>query len=247
MNFAYASAEEALNPGEKIMLEDPFINIFEKVAAFLKGNPNKQDLSLEGLLKEGVISKEDYEFIVKNNIKYNPPSSAGPNDNYLSLFDRKNEDGTSSHILYDLVDKNDPNITKIGKVSDLKRYLAEWFEFSSSKKSLSLFKGKELCYFTLCYWDNEYWDKQHVMLIDFPQRDMEIIKQFKTMMNTLNLTYRKNTYQDSLSLTVLLPSKLPVISKFSREILTDIFLLPPDAVVNYTSDGFRFKAEQNKK
>ena len=109
-----------MNPGEKLMMEAPFITIFEKVVAFFKGNPNKQDLSLEDLLREGVISEDDYEFVVKNNIKYNPPSSAGPNDNYLSLFDRKNEDGTSSHILYELVDKNDPNITKIGKVSDSK-------------------------------------------------------------------------------------------------------------------------------
>ena len=44
----------------------------------------------------------------------------------MSVFDRKNEDGTSSHILYDLVDKNDPAITKIGKVSDFDRYLAEY-------------------------------------------------------------------------------------------------------------------------
>jgi hypothetical protein len=243
-NDLCTSMEEPLNPGEKLMLEGPFLDIFEKVAVFLKRNPDKNNLSLEGLLQEGVISKDDYDFIVKNKIKYNPPSSAAPHDNYLSIFDRNNEDGTSSHILYDLVDKNDPDITKIGKLSDLNTYLAEWFEYSSPKKSLSLFKNKEFYYFTLCYWDNEYWDKQHVILIDLPLKDVDTIKKFKTMMNSRNLSFKENTYQDSLSLTVLLPSKLSLISKFSMDILTDIFSVTSDGIVNYTPDGFRFKAGQ---
>lgn len=244
INISYASVQESLNPGEKLMLEGPFLEIFEKVVKFLKGNPDKNHLSLKGFLEEGVINKDDYDFIVNNKIKYNPPTSAGPHDNYLSIFDRENEDGTSSHILYDLVDKTDPNIIKIGKLSDLNAYLAEWFEYSSAKKSLSLFKNKEFYYFTLCYWDNDYWDKQHAMLIDLPIKDVDTIKKFKTMMNSQNLSFKENTYQDSLNLTVLLPSKLSLINKFSMDILTDIFLVPSDGIVNYTPDGFRFKEGQ---
>jgi hypothetical protein len=246
INISYATVEESLNPGEKLMLEGPFLEIFEKVVVFLKGNPVKNNLSLKGLFEEGVINKDDYDFIVNNKIKYNPPSSAGPHDNYLSIFDRENEDGTSSHILYDLVDKNDSKITKAGKISDLSGYLTEWFEYSSPKKSLSLFKDKDFYYFSLCFWDNENWEKQHVMLIDLPQNDYDSIRKLKTMIKTHNMTYKQNIYQNSLSLSVLLPPKLPLITKFSQDILTSIFLVPSDGVVNYTPDGFRFKVDRNK-
>ena len=76
-----------------------FMKITEKVITFLRENSNKSNLDLEGLLNSHVITKEEYDFLKTENIIYNPPSSAGPYDNYLSLFDSlKNEDCTSSHI-----------------------------------------------------------------------------------------------------------------------------------------------------
>ena len=60
--------EASLNPGEKLILEGPFLQIFEEVVVFLRGNPGKKKLSMKGLLKEGVINKDDYDFIVENKI-----------------------------------------------------------------------------------------------------------------------------------------------------------------------------------
>lgn len=125
-------------------------------------------------MKEGVISKDDYNFIIKNKIKYNPPSSARPNDNFLSIFDRDNEDCTSSHILYGLVDKSDPSITKKGDINSLNKFLNEWYDSASNKKSVSVFNNEDFYYFMICYYNNEHWDRQHVMLIDFPETDNDI-------------------------------------------------------------------------
>ena len=228
-------------------METQFMKICEKVIVFLKENPSKNNLTLEGLLNETVLNKEDYEFLQKNNIKYNPPLSAGPYDNYLSIFDRENEDGTSSHILYDIVDKSDPSITKAGNISSLNGFLSEWFEYSSKKKSLSLFKDENLYYFTLCYWDNDYWDKQHVMLISFPESNKKDIGKFKDLMNAKNLRYRENVAQKTWSLTVLLPSDASVIEDVSAEILQKIFIVSPSDIINYTPDGFRFKKDHGIK
>jgi hypothetical protein len=241
VSYLYVSCDKSPSECDKLMLEDPFLKITEKVIVFLKNNPSKNNLDLNGLLKENVISKDDYEFLLKHNIKYNPPSSAGPHDNYLSIFDRENENGTSSHILYDLVDKSDPSITKSGTISDLNNFVSEWFDYASKEKSLSLFKGEKFYYFTLCYWDNDYWDKQHIMLLSFSESDNEDIKKFKSLMNAYGIQYKENNYQDSLSLTVLLPSKLSVIEKLSNDILKKIFLVSQKDVINFTPDGFRFK------
>jgi hypothetical protein len=244
-NIAFSSNDDSLTNGEKLMLEDPFLNITEKVFLFLKQNPSKGNLTLEELLKENVISADDYEFLIKNQIKYNPPSSAGPHDNYLSIFDRNNENGTSSHILYDLVDKSDPSITKTGTLSDLNHFISEWYGCNSTKKSLNLFKDENLYYFSLCYWDNEHWDKQHILLIDFPEDSIDDIKRFKKLINDNVLRYRENNYQESLSFSVQLPSNLSVIKKLSNEILVNIYLLSQKDVINYTPDGFRFKMTKN--
>jgi hypothetical protein len=237
----YASSDDSLPIDERIMTEDPFLKITEKIIVFLKNNPSKNNLTLEGLLNEKVISTDDYEYLLKHNIKYNPPSSSGPHDNYISIFDRENENGTSSHILYDLVDTSDQSITKTGALSDLKHFVAEWFGYKSKKRSLSLFKDENFHYFTLCYWDNDYWDKQHIMLIDFPESNKEDIKKFKSMMNTKKIKYRENSYQESLSLTVLLPSELSIIEKLSKDILTSIFLVSQKDIINFIPNGFRFK------
>lgn len=244
-NIAFASNDDSLTNGEKLMLEDPFLKITEKVFLFLKQNPSKGNLTLEGLLKENVISADDYEFLIKNQIKYNPPSSAGPHDNYLSIFDRNNENGTSSHILYDLVDKSDPSITKTGTLSDLNHLVSEWYGCNSTKKSLNLFKDENLYYFSLCYWDNDHWDKQHIMLIDFPEDSIDDIRKFKKLMSDNDLRYRENNYQESLSFSVQLPSDLSVIKKLSNDILANIYLLSQKDVINYIPDGFRFNMTKN--
>lgn len=227
------------------MLKDPFSEITEKVLIFLKQNPSKGNLTLEDLLKENIISADDYEFLRKNHIKYNPPSSSGPYDNYLSIFDRNNENGTSSHILYDLVDKYDPSITKTGTLSDLNHFVSEWYGDASIKKSLNLFRDENLYYFSLCYWDNDYWDKQHIMLIDFPENSIDDIKKFKKLLNDNDLRYRENNYQESLSFSVQLPSDLSFIKKLSNEILVNIYLLSQKDLIKYTPDGFRFDMTKN--
>jgi len=236
--------DESSSSGQKLMMEDPFLKISEKVIVFLKNNPDKNNLSLEGLLKEGVISKFDYDFIVKNKIKYNPPTSAGANDNFLSIFDRENEDCTSSHILYNLVDKSDPNITKTGKISSLNIYLTEWYEYKSDKKSLFIFNNKDFYYFTIWYSNNEHWDKQHGILIDFPESNKEDIQRFKNILQAKQIKYREYVAQSDLHLDVMLPSDLSVIKDLCAKILKKIFFVKPDDVINYTPDGFRFKNDK---
>jgi hypothetical protein len=247
LNIAFASNDDSLTNGEKLMIEDPFIKITEKVFLFLKQNPSKGNLTLEGLLKENVITADDYEFLKNNKIKYNPPSSAGPHDNYLSIFDRKNENGTSSHILYDLVDKSDPSITKTGTLSNLNRFVSEWFRYNSAQKSINLFKDDNLYYFSLCYWDNDHWDKQHIMLIDFPVDSKDDIGKFKKLMKDNFLKYRENNYEKTLSFSVQLPSDLLAIEKLANEILLNIYQLSQKDIISYTPDGFRFKMTGNNK
>ena len=240
MNVSYASMDESLNPGEKLMLEGPFLQIYEKVIVFLKNNPDKNNLSLKELLKEGVINKDDYDFIIKNKIKYNPPSSAGPNDNFLSIFDRDNEDCTSSHILYSLVDKSDPSITKKGDINSLNKCLKEWYDSKSNKKSVSVFNNEDFYYFMICYYNNEHWDRQHVMLIDFPESDKENINKFRRLINVNEMKYREYVAQARLHIDVMLPSNLSVINQLCAKILEKIFLVSPNDVINFTADGFRF-------
>ena len=206
----------------------------------MKSNPAKNNLSIQGLLKEKVINEDDINFLQKNNIKYNPPSSAGPNDNYMSLFDRENEDGTSTHILYDLVDKSDPNITKTGNISLLNRYLTEWYEFKSDDKSLFIFNDKDFYYFTIWYTNNEHWDKQHGMMIDFPEANKGDIKKIKNLLQVRKIKYREHVAQSDLNLNLMLPSDLPVIKDLCTEILEKIFTVKPTDVINYTPHGFRF-------
>lgn len=240
MNVSYASMDESLNPGEKLMLEGPFLQIYEKVIVFLKNNPDKNNLSLKELLKEGVINKDDYDFIIKNKIKYNPPSSAGPNDNFLSIFDRDNEDCTSSHILYSLVDKSDPSITKKGDINSLNKCLKEWYDSKSNKKSVSVFNNEDFYYFMICYYNNEHWDRQHVMLIDFSETDKENINKFRRLINVNEMKYREYVAQARLHIDVMLPSNLSVINQLCAKILEKIFLVSPNDVINFTADGFRF-------
>jgi hypothetical protein len=235
----YASDPLPNNPD--LMSEEPFITIAGKVIVFLKQHPSKDNLTLEGLLNEKVINADDYEFLKKNGIKYNPPASAAPNENVLSIFEREHASG-SSHILYRLVDDADQAITKIGVLSNLNNFVSEWFEYESDKKSLYIHKDKDLYYFTLCYWDNDYWDKQHVMLIDFPENDKETIDKFKSMLQANTIEYKAHTAQGLLNFSVLLPHDLPMIEKLSRHILVDIFLLSEQDTISYTPDGFRFEA-----
>ncbi len=186
----YASGDDSLSNCDKFILDDPFLKITEKVIVFLKNNPSKKDLTIEGLLEEKVISADDYKFLLKHNIKYNPPSSAGPFDNFISLFDRENEDGTSSHILYDLVDKSDPIITKAGNISSLNGYLTEWYEYKSDNKTIYIFNNDDFYYFTIWYTNNEHWDKQHGLSIDFPENNKIDIKRFKNLLQAKKLKYQ---------------------------------------------------------
>lgn len=241
IGYLYASDHDSLPNDANLMSEEPFITIAGKVIVFLKQHPSKDDLTLEGLLSEKVINVGDYEFLKKNGIKYNPPASAAPNENVLSIFEREHASG-SSHILYKLVDDADPAITKIGGLSNLNNFVSEWFEYKSDKKSLYLHKDKDLYYFTLCYWDNDYWDKQYVMLIDFPEDDKEAIAKFKSMLHANTIEYKTYTAQGSLNFSVMFPHDLPMIEKLSRNILVDIFLLSEQDTISYTPDGFRFEA-----
>jgi len=79
------------------------------------------------------------------------------------------------------------------------------------------------------------------MLIDFPESNKEDIKKFKSMMKTKKIKYRENSYQESLSLTVLLPSELSIIEKLSKDILANTFLMSQKDIINFIPDGFRFK------
>lgn len=239
----YASADTSISDCEKSMLNDPFLKITEKVIVFLKDNPSKNNLSIRGLLMEEVINEDDYNFLLKHNIKYNPPSSAGPYDNYMSLFDRENEDGTITHMLYDLVDKSDPSITKTGNISSLNRYLTEWYEFKSDNKSLFIFNNEDFYYYTIWYTNNEHWDKQHGMMIDFPETNKEDIKKIKNLLQAKKIKYREYVAQSDLNLDVMLPSDLSVIKDLCAEILVKIFSVKPNNVINYTPHGFRFKKD----
>jgi hypothetical protein len=238
-NLHASKGEEPSNP-ETYLMETRFIEICGKVIVFLKENPSKNNLDLDGLLNERVINIDEYVFIKMNNIKYNPPSSAGPYDNYLSIFDKENENGTSSHILYDLVDIKDPGITKTGDISSLNRFLSEWYAFPSNIKSMYFSKNEDLTYFSICFFNNEYWDKQHLILIGFPETKIDKISRFKELMHVNNIEYNEYIAQSSMNLTALLPSDLTVIKSLCIEILDKIFFVSPDDVIQYTPDGFRF-------
>jgi hypothetical protein len=246
MNNLYASNDNSPSNAKGVFMETRFMKICEKVLVFLKENPSKNHLTLEGLITENVLNKDDYEFLKTKNIKYNPPSSAGPHDNYLSIFDRENEDGTSSHILYDLVDKSDPNISKVGNISSLNSFLTEWYEYPSNDKSVFIFNNEDFYFFAICYYNNEYWDQQHVMLIDFPENNKEDIKKFKDLMHANKIKYRENIAQSSIHLTAMLPSNLSMIKYLCAEILEKIFIVTPNDVINYTPNGFRFKKDNSK-
>jgi len=145
-----------------------------------------------------------------------------------------------------LVDNSDPSITKSGNLSELHGYITQWFEYSSTKKSLTISRDKELYYFTLCYWDNEHWDRQHTMLISFSESEKNGIYKLRKKIKAHNVGCKENFYQNTQSFTVLLPSKLSQIQRLSEEILRDIFMVPQDGVVNYTPDGFRLKMGQKE-
>ena len=237
------SGDTSTSDCEDKMIEDPLIEITGKVISFLKSNPTKNNLSIQELLKEKVINENDYNYLQRNEIKYNPPSSAGPYDNYMSLFDKENEDGTSTHILYDLVDKSDPNITKAGNISSLNRYLTEWYEYKADSKTIFIFNNDNFYYFTIWYTNNEYWDKQHGLSIHFPEKNEKDIKKFKDLLLSKQMNYRDYVAQSELNLRVMLPSDLAMIKSLCTEILMSIYSVKPNDVINYTPDGFRFKKE----
>lgn len=91
-----------------------YFSIIEQVVILLETDRSAWNLSVEGLIDKGCITRDDYEYMQKHNIIYNPPSSAGPNDNFVSIFDKKNADGTTTYQLFDLVDRNDRSITRRG-------------------------------------------------------------------------------------------------------------------------------------
>lgn len=229
---------------ENPVIRDALFKITHKVVLFFQQNPSKDNLTLEGLVQEKVINDEDYQFIVKNKIKYNPPSSAGPCDNSFSVFDRNNKDGSSSHMLYTLVDASVPNITKAGTLSDLNQFISEWYGYNSTIKSLNLLKGRNLYYFSLHYWDNEHWNKQHLLLTNFPVDKIDEIEKFKQLLNDNDLRYREDTQQTISSFTVWLPPDLPFIKELSKKILVDVYQLSEKDVINFTPDGFRFEMKQ---
>ena len=238
---SYASNDTPSSFGEGIFMDARFTKICEKVILFLKGNPTKAHLDLEGLLNEDILSQDEYEFIKSNNIKYNPPSSAGPHDNYLSIFDRENEDGTSSHILYDLVDKSDPSITKTGTIASLYNFLDQWYAFPSDDKSMFIFNNEDFYYFTLCYYNNSHWNKQHKILIDFPEKNLKEINILKKILKDSKIECREYIAQSRLHIDVMLPSDLPTIKKICFDILKKIYIVSPNDVISYTPNGFRFK------
>jgi len=237
------SGDNSKSDCEDKMIEDPLIEITGKVISFLKSNPTKNNLSIQELLKEKVINEDDYNYLQRNEIKYNPPSSAGPYDNYMSLFDKENEDGTSTHILYDLVDKSDPNITKAGNISSLNRYLTEWYEYKADSKTIFVFNNDNFYYFTIWYTNNEHWDKQHGLSIHFPENNEKDIKKFMNLLLSKQMNYRDYVAQSELNLRVMLPSDLAMIKSLCTEILVSIYSVKPNDVINYTPDGFRFNKE----
>ena len=237
------SGDTSTSDCEDKMIEDPLIEITGKVISFLKSNPSKNNLSIQELLKEKAINENDYNYLQRNKIKYNPPSSAGPNDNYMSLFDKENEDGTSTHILYDLVDKSDPNITKAGNISSLNRYLTEWYEYKDDSKTIFVFNKDNFYYFTIWYTNNEHWDKQHGLSIDFPENNKKDIKKFKNFLLSKQMNYQEYVAQSELNLRVMLPPDLTMIKSLCTEIFKSIYSVKPNDVINYTPDGFRFKKE----
>ncbi len=225
------------------MDQDPLVEISGKVISFLQRNPTRNDLSIQELLKEEVINENDYNYLQRNEIKYNPPSSVGPNDNYMSLFDRENEDGTSTHILYDLVDKSDPNITKSGSISLLNKYLTEWYEYDADKKTIFVFNDDNFYYFTIWYTDNEYWKKQHGLSLHFSKNNEKDIEKIKNILLSRKIDYRDYVSQSELNIEVMLPPDLAVIKSLCTEILVRIYSVKQNDVINYTPHGFRFSRE----
>jgi hypothetical protein len=239
-NCLYSSDEMPASIKEGVFMSPRFMKITEKVITFLRENSNKSNLDLEGLLNSHVITKEEYDFLKTENIIYNPPSSADPYDNYLSLFDRENEDCTSSHILYDIVDKRDPKITKTGTIDSLSIYIEQWHAFQSDNKSIFIFNDQNFYYFIVGYTNNEHWTRQHSILIDFPENNQKEIDGLKNILKKYKIDYRSYVAQSNLHFSVELPSDLAIIKMVCSDILKNIFMVSPNDTINYTAHGFRF-------
>jgi len=226
--------------------QDPFRTsqfgeICRKVITFLNEHPSKHNLVLSQLVNEKVLTNKEFQYLIRNKIKYNPPSSAGKDDNFLSIFDIDYGDGTNSHILYTIVDKSNPKISKSGNLSTFSKYLTQWYDYKSNRKHLSVTKNDEKYFFSLSYYDNEHWDKQHLLFLTLNAHDDSNFKKISNLLDSYKLPYRTYESQDHLiNIDVRLPSDLKKIDNLCKDILTNFYKLESKDPIEFIADGFRF-------
>lgn len=226
--------------------QDPFQSsqfgeICRKVITFLDEHPSKNNLELLQLVNEKVITNEEYQYLIKNKIKYNPPSSAAKDDNFLSIFDIDYGNGTDGHILYTIVDTSIPEITRSGNLASFSDYLTQWYSYKSNRKHLSVTKKKVKYFLNLSYYDNEHWDKQHLLSITLKAEDDRNIERLCKLLNSYDMPYRSYEAQDLINIDVRLPSDLNQIELLCKEILINFYKLKSEESIEYIADGFRFK------
>jgi len=211
---------------------------------FLRKNPIKGHLDLTGLVEAKALTQNEYDFLEKEKIKYNPPSSARPHDNYISIFDLDVDDDTSCLVLHDLVEES--TVTKTGTISELDMYLDQWDAFRSEKKSVSLSKEQDFYYFTISYFNNSHWNKQHLLLIRFPETSQKEISRLRELIRKYEILYHDYVAQSHLHFDLMLPPELSTIKKICYDILAGIFAVSPNDVIHYTPDGCRFHDSQER-
>lgn len=226
---------------ENVLQTPQFIEILKKVSFYFDQHPDSHVPTMEDLLNKKVISKNDYDYLTNNRIRYNDPASAGPYDNTISLFDRDNEDCTSSHILVMVADTSDPEITHSGTIDSLGGYVGEWFTFQSDNKTIFVHNENQLYYFTLSYNNNEYWDHQHRISIHLNDEKLKLAGKLKSQIDQYHLACWHCPSGTPGDITVILPDDALIITSFCHDILTQIYDVQPNDIILFMADGFRFQ------
>jgi hypothetical protein len=216
-----------------------FHEILAKIIGHLRKDKAAESSSLEELKACGVVGEADCEYLRKHNIHYKPPATAGPYQNFVALFTVEVTHG-SSHILHSLVDESQPDITRVGNLSNLAENLSIWFHFPSDMKHLDV-RDKNLLYLSVSFCNNEFWDKTYLFS---PHVEAGGEAQFAAIRAICTeygaVLHGDHTSGKHRSVYFVLPSDLNSITRICDRTLREIFNITPDSPIRYYANGFRF-------
>jgi len=217
-----------------------FHEILAKTIGHLRKDKAAQSLSLEELAARGVVSETDCEYLRKHNVHYKPPATAGPYQNSIALFTVE-DSHRSSHILHSLVDESQPDITRVGNVSNLAENLSIWFRFPSNSKHLTVFRDENLVYLCVSFYDNEFWDSAHLFSPHAEVGDEATFTAIRAICAEYGAVLDEDyTRMKHRFLSFLLPPDIGKIATICERVMRDVYKVAPDSPIRYTADGFRF-------